>query len=162
MGDHTESISIDYDPANLSFEEFLGHFWSAHHCERNHPSPQYRNVLFFRNEAQRDAALASREVYARTRGLKVGKVATEIRAATEFTYAEGYHQKYYLTRHKDLRGFLESCYPAAKELADSTVATRLNAFLGSGMDRDWEAFLDELPAYGLPESLEASVRTMVP
>ena len=63
---------------------------------------------------------------------------------------------------KEIRDFLESCYPDAKSLADSAVATRLNAFLGSGMERDWERFLKELPEYGLPEALESGVRTMVP
>ena len=120
------------------------------------------NAWFYRGEAQREAAEASREIHAASVGLKVEQVATKILPATGFTYAEGYHQKYYLTRHHDLRDFLESKYPDAKSLADSAVATRLNAFLGSGMERDWQRFLKELPAFGLPEALESRVRSMVP
>jgi peptide-methionine (S)-S-oxide reductase len=75
-----------------------------------------------------------------------------------FTYAEAYHQKYYLTRQHDIRDFLSSKYPDGKGLADSAVATRLNAYLGSGMALDWEAFRDELASYGLPEPLETRLR----
>ena len=75
-----------------------------------------------------------------------------------FTYAEGYHQKYYLTRYSDIRDFLTKTYPGEKALADSTVATRLNAYLGSGMQRNWQTFLAELSSYGLPENIEQSLR----
>lgn len=162
MGDHTESISIDFDPAILTFEEILGHFWNGHRCERNHPSRQYMNAFFYRDDRQLEAAESSREAHAASLGIEVEQIATKLLPATAFTYAEGYHQKYYLTRHHDLRDFLESNYPEAKQLADSAVATRLNAFLGSGMERDWDRFRNELPEFGLPEALESSVRTMVP
>ena len=75
-----------------------------------------------------------------------------------FTYAEGYHHKYYLTRYAEIREFLEMTYPEAKSLADSTVAMRLNAYLGSGMQRDWERFLAELADFGLPPKIEAGLR----
>lgn len=44
-------------------------------------------------------------------------------------------------------------YPTAKELADSTVATRLNAYLGWGFERDVEVLRKEIYGYGLPEGL---------
>lgn len=74
-----------------------------------------------------------------------------------FTYAENYHQNYYLTQRRDLRKFLEETYPTEKELADSHVATRLNAFLFAGFKRieNRGRFLEELKEFGLPERLEA-------
>ena len=75
-----------------------------------------------------------------------------------FTYAEGYHQKYSLDR--DLRAFLEQTYPETKAFADSAVGARLISFLGSGVEKDWDLFLEELPSYGLPEKLELRLREM--
>jgi hypothetical protein len=107
--------------------------------------------VFYRDEAQQRLAEASRDARGK-------HVATGILPVGKFTYAEGYHHKYYLTRYREIREFLETTYPAAKALADSSVAMRLNAYLGSGMGRDWQCFLAELPEYGLPEAIESSLR----
>ena len=162
IGDHTEAISIDYDPAVLSFEKILEVFWEGHNWARNHPGTQYRNALFFRDDEQKLAAEVSRDKRASELGFDVKRVATHIVPMRTFTIAEGYHQKYYLTRFHDIREFLESHYPSAKELADSTVATRLNAYLGSGMQRDWSQFEKELPEYGLPSEMEEHLRNLIP
>ena len=154
MGDHTEAISIDFDPEIISYDDLLAHFWEAHRCERNNRSRQYMNAVFYQNDEQRKAATASLQARAESLGISPSKVKTEILPVLEFTYAEGYHQKYYLTRYSEIRDFLSETYPDAKSLADSTVATRLNAYLGTGMDKDWQAFLAELPSYGLPEATE--------
>jgi peptide-methionine (S)-S-oxide reductase len=150
LGDHTEAFSIDYDPGVLSYEALLGHFWAGHRSERNHSSRQYMNAVFYRDGEQKRLAEASRDSQGR-------KVATGILPIGAFTYAEGYHQKYYLTRYAEIREFLEATYPDAKSLADSTVAMRLNAYLGSGMGRDWDRFLAELADFGLPAKIEAEL-----
>lgn len=157
MGDHTEAISIDYDPKVISYDDLLNHFWNAHRCDRNNSSRQYMNAVFYQNDAQRKIAEASRAKQVERLGISMTEVATHILPVREFTYAENYHQKYYLTRHSDIRAFLSETYPDAKSLADSTVATRLNAYLGSGMAKDWQTFLKELPSYGLPEKLESQL-----
>ena len=158
MGDHTEAITIDYDPAVLSYDDLLKHFWQGHRCDQVNSSVQYMNAVFYRDEAQKKRAEVSLTAEAGRRGISKGEVETKILPIKKFTYAEGYHQKYYLTRYRDLRDFLNEAYPDAKSLADSTVATRLNAFLGSGMDKDWESFLQELPKYDLPEEMESALR----
>ena len=82
------------------------------------------------------------------------EVQTGLLPVGAFTYAEEYHQKYYLTRYRYIRELLLKSYPDGKSLADSTVATRLNAYLGTGMKKDWTVFLKELPEFGLPKDLE--------
>ncbi len=154
MGDHTEAISIDYDPEILHYADLLDRFWQGHRCERTGFGTQYRKAVFYRNEEQKKIAETSRAKEAERLGIPVTQIATEIVPIQQFTYAEGYHQKYLLGREHDLRAFLEEKYPDAKSLADSTVATRLNAFLGSGMEKNWARFLEELPEYGLPERLQ--------
>ena len=153
LGDHTEAISIDFDPKVISYENLLGYFWRAHRCGSLNTSRQYRNAVFYRNESQKRLAESSRAQEAKRLKLAIEDVTTEIVPVGEFTYAEGYHQKYYLTRHRDVRKFLTEIYPSSKELADSTVATRLNAYLGAGMHLDWSALLKELPSYGLPDPI---------
>lgn len=130
-------------------------------CDQVNSSRQYMNAVFYRNEAQRKLAEASKAAEAKSRGISIAEVQTEIIPMKDFTYAEGYHHKYYLTRYRDIRGFLEKTYPDAKSLADSTVAMKLNAYLGSGMNRDWKGFLKEIPKYDLPEEIAAPLTTAV-
>ncbi len=94
------------------------------------------NAVFYHNDGQRKLAEASQRKAARTQGIAADKVTTAILPVGRFTYAEGYHQKYSLSRNSEVRLFLQEVYPTGKELADSTVATRLNAYLGSGYERD--------------------------
>lgn len=160
MGDHTEAISIDFDPKVISYEKLLTYFWNGHRCQYSGMGRQYMNAVFYQNDEQKKTAETSRAKQAATLGIKESEVKTKIIPVGQFTYAEGYHQKYYLTRQSDLRAFLEETYQNSKSLADSTVATRLNAYLGSGTSRDWNGFLKELPDYGLPEKLETQVRKL--
>jgi peptide-methionine (S)-S-oxide reductase len=161
IGDHTEAVAIDFDPEVTSYRALLGHFWASHHCGRGIGSTQYRNAIFVHDAKQRQLAEETRAEAAAARGIAVGEVRTAIVPAGEFTYAEAYHQKYYLTSHRELRRFLAGVYPSGKALADSTVATRLNAYLGSGIGRDRERLEAEIGGYGLPEELAAKVLAMV-
>lgn len=157
LGNHTEVISIDYDPTLLSYEDLLEIFWMAHRCDQINRSRQYMNAVFYHSEEQKKAAEKARKAAALDQGVGEQEVKTQILPVGIFTYAEGYHQKYYLTRFGGIRDLLHQTYPEGKALADSTVATRLNAFLGNGMKRDWKMFLQELPEYGLPAELEEAL-----
>ena len=161
MGDHTEAVSIDYDPKVISYKQLLDHFWSAHRCDLNNSSRQYMSAVFYQNEEQKKLALESMALRAKVLGISINEIKTEILPVKQFTYAENYHQKYYLSRnYSEVRDFLSKTYPDGKSLADSTVATRLNAYLGSGMKKNWKQFLDELPHYGLPENLEKKLERL--
>jgi len=156
MGDHTEAISIDYDPTVTNYSALLNYFWNGHRCDRNNFSVQYENAIFYRNEEQKKLAEESLQARAKKRGLTVEQVATKIRPIKEFTYAEKYHQKYAI--RGDIRDALDEIYPDAKALADSTIATKLNAYLGEGIKARIGPFLKELPEYDLPEELETAIR----
>lgn len=160
MGDHTEVISIDYDPTLLSYEQLLDRFWGSHRCQSINRSRQYMNAVFYRDEEQRLAAEKSLQQQANKLGIDNKRVKTEILPVKTFTYAETYHQKYYLTRYPEIRDALTEIYPDGKSLADSTVATRLNAYLGSGIQPDWVQFLENLPLYGLPEKVTAKLEAL--
>ena len=157
IGDHTEAIAIDYDPTVLSYEDLLSHFWASHHCGNSGPSRQYMKAIFFLDEHQRQLGESTRDQAGQQVGLAPGQVQTAVVPANIFTYAEAYHQKYSLTRHHELRDFLSETYPSEKELADSSVATRLNCWLGDGLERNLEVITQEIAHYGLPEKLRRYV-----
>ena len=157
IGDHTEAVSIDFDPEVIHYEDLLKYFWNAHHCGSGGGMRQYMIAVFYHNEGQQIMAERQRVKQAAKQGVPLENVRTPVIPVGTFTYAEAYHQKYLLTRHSKLRTFLEQTYPDARELADSTVATRLNAFLGWGFDRDIRVLAREIGGYGLPADLASEV-----
>jgi methionine-S-sulfoxide reductase len=91
MGDHTETVQIDYDPSVISYDELLAEFWASHRPTRPAASRQYASIIFFGSETEREAAEASKRALEST----VGRLYTEIAPLTRFHLAEDYHQHYY-------------------------------------------------------------------
>ena len=97
---HTEAVLVVFDPAVTSYEAMLKLFWEGHDPTQgmrqgNDVGTQYRSAIYWTSEAQRDAALASRDMYAeRLGGAGYGAITTEIAEAGPFYYAEAYHQQY--------------------------------------------------------------------
>jgi len=126
MGDHTETVQIDYDPSRITYDQLLEVFWNSHNPFGQTWSTQYQNVVLFHNEAQRQLALASKE----TRQARAGKkIKTRILPLNSFTLAEDYHQKYLLKQHP-LKREIRRFYPASEDLVNSTAAARLNGYVG--------------------------------
>ncbi len=96
---HTEALQVRYDPKKVTYEKLLDTFWhnidpvtqNAQFCDRG---TQYRSAIFYQDEAQMQAALASKQ--ALEAGAKLpAKIVTQIVAASVFWPAEQYHQDYY-------------------------------------------------------------------
>lgn len=100
MTGHNEVVRVVYDPDVVSYEALLGIFWEAHDPTQgmrqgNDVGTQYRSGIYTYDQAQRVAAEASRSHYqAALRAQGYGDITTEIRDATDFYYAEPYHQQY--------------------------------------------------------------------
>ncbi len=97
---HAETVLVVYDPARVTYEQLLRVFWENHDPTQgmrqgNDLGTQYRSAIYYLDEAQREAAEASREAYQR-RLTEEGydRITTEIAPAGEFYYAEHYHQQY--------------------------------------------------------------------
>ncbi|MFH0778798.1 MAG: bifunctional methionine sulfoxide reductase B/A protein [Candidatus Eisenbacteria bacterium] len=95
---HAEAVEIVFHPSLISYEELLNHFWKIHDpTTPNRQGPdvgaQYRSAIFFHNREQEGAARASKE-HLQESGAVKGAIVTEIVPATEFYYAEEYHQQY--------------------------------------------------------------------
>eukprot|EP01102_Stenamoeba_stenopodia_P014995 TRINITY_DN5065_c0_g1_i1.p1 TRINITY_DN5065_c0_g1~~TRINITY_DN5065_c0_g1_i1.p1 ORF type:complete len:187 (+),score=35.07 TRINITY_DN5065_c0_g1_i1:112-672(+) len=129
LGDHTESIQIDFDPTRISFQTLLREFWKSHNPYRS-CSRQYMSAIFYTNETQKQIAEAS---YQRQMQEKGTTPETKVLELKDFTLAEDYHQKYYL-RHSE---FMPLFKPLKnKEFTDSEIAAKVNAFVGGDISRD--------------------------
>ena len=98
---HVESVEVDYDPEEISYEDLLKIFWNNHNpTTPNRQGPdigtQYRSVVFFHTPEQGKTAL---EMKTKLNPLAQEKfnaeIVTEIKPAQEFYVAEEYHQQYF-------------------------------------------------------------------
>jgi peptide-methionine (S)-S-oxide reductase len=153
IGDHSETIQIDYDPDKISYEELLQVFWDSHSPTTQSWSTQYRSIIFYHNDEQRQLTVASRQQEEARSGRTI---VTEIVPFSEFYLAEDYHQKYYLQHERTLMEELRTIYPDFNDFVDSTVAARINGFLGG--HGSLESLDEQIDSFGL--SPEASSRLL--
>jgi peptide-methionine (S)-S-oxide reductase len=144
LGDHTETIQIDYDPAVISYEGLLKIFWTSHDGSRAPWSAQYKSVIFCHDEEQKKLAAESLE---REQAGRKRKIYTEVLPAGEFYRAEDYHQKYGLRHDAALMKEVRAMIPEEKGFVDSTLAARLNGFLGG--EGTLKLLEEEIDRYGL-------------
>lgn len=99
---HAEAVRVEYDPAEIGYDDLLAVFWRAHDpTQVNRQGPdvgtQYRSAIFTHDDAQAEAArasLAAEEASGRHRRA----IATEIAPAGDYWMAEDYHQQYVAKR----------------------------------------------------------------
>ena len=140
LGDHTETVQIDYDPARIAYSELLDAFWTGHDPMRRSWSRQYASIIFYHTEEQRKLA---EETKARMKGT----VYTEIVPYSGFTLAENYHQKHSLQQYAEFMEELRRIYPSPGEFVASTAAARLNGHLGG--EGSYEALMRDIDHLGL-------------
>ena len=96
---HAEVVRVTFDPAVVSYREVLEVFFATHdpttpNRQGNDVGPQYRSVIFYHSEEQRQTAerlireLTDEKVFP-------GPIVTQIAPLTNFYPAEDYHQGYY-------------------------------------------------------------------
>jgi len=96
---HAEVIQIEYNPAEVTVDELLEVFWQTHdpttlNRQGNDVGPQYRSVVFYHTEQQKERA----EFYKKkldASGAYDNPIVTTIEPFTNFYVAENYHQDYY-------------------------------------------------------------------
>ena len=94
---HTEAVQIVFDAQKISYAALLAVYWhnsdptrsDGQFCDRG---TQYRPAIFYHSEAQKDAALRSKQAIA---ARFPHGVHTEIVPASMFWQAEDEHQHYY-------------------------------------------------------------------
>lgn len=96
---HAEACNIIYDPKEISFDELLAAFFTAHdptqlNRQGNDVGTQYRSAIFYRNSVQKEKAeyyikkLNSEKVYP-------SNIVTVVEPLSIFYAAEDYHKDYY-------------------------------------------------------------------
>ena len=97
---HTEAVLVVFDPLRVSCEALLRTFWENHDPTQGMRQgadigTQYRSGIYYTSDAQREAAERTRESFqAALFEAGYAAITSEIAAATEFYYAEDYHQQY--------------------------------------------------------------------
>lgn len=95
---HAESVKIEFDPSQVSFETLLDFFFKMHNPttlnqQGNDIGSQYRSAIFYLDEAQKNSAHQKIKEWNDSRKWKK-PIVTEVTKATAFYSAEGYHQDY--------------------------------------------------------------------
>ncbi|QTD40944.1 peptide-methionine (S)-S-oxide reductase [Sporosarcina sp. Te-1] len=127
MGDHTETVEVDFDPKIIPYEDILRYFWRNHYPNRDeYKGRQYISLLRYHGDVQKEAiGRIKREME-----IELGElIETDIGPFESFTLAEERHQKYYLKRYPGALEQLHDIFPTPEHLVNSTVAARLNGFV---------------------------------
>ena len=142
IGDHSETVQIEYDPKQISYHDLLEIFWAAYDPLVYNAPRQYMSIIFYYDDAQKQLAL---ETKALEEAKSQEKIWTEIVPATSFYLAEDYHQKNYLRKIPLLAGEFEAIYPDINDFVNSTAVARVNGYaVGLGTQATLEEELDSL------------------
>lgn len=95
---HAEVVQVTFDPEKVSYARLLDVFFTSHDpTQLNRQGPdvgdQYRSVVFYHSDAQREAAEAARKRWNES-GRFPRPIVTVIEPAATFWAAEDYHQRY--------------------------------------------------------------------
>ena len=96
---HAEVAKIEFDPEKITYSQILNIFWQSHdpttlNRQGNDVGTQYRSVIFFHDESQREIAEKSK-IDADKSGYWDNKIVTEITLLNNYYDAEDYHDNYY-------------------------------------------------------------------
>jgi peptide-methionine (S)-S-oxide reductase len=97
---HAEVVQVIYDPKVISYDELLKVFWQTHdpttlNRQGNDVGPQYRSVIFYRNNQQKEKAESYRDDLDKS-GAWNKKIVTAVEPYKNFYSAEKYHQNYFI------------------------------------------------------------------
>ncbi|MGN6530811.1 MAG: peptide-methionine (S)-S-oxide reductase MsrA [Ginsengibacter sp.] len=96
---HAEACNIIYDPSQISYDELLEAFFTAHdptqlNRQGNDVGTQYRSEIFYHNASQKEKAEYYIQKLNQVKAYK-NKIVTQVAPYTVFYKAEGYHQDFY-------------------------------------------------------------------
>tara|TARA_A100001011_G_C14261367_1_gene822564 strand:+ start:291 stop:896 length:606 start_codon:yes stop_codon:yes gene_type:complete len=96
---HAEVARVEFDPKIIKFNQLLNIFWYSHdpttlNRQGNDVGTQYRSVIFYHNQDQKDLAQISK-LQAEQSGNWKKPIVTEITEINNYTDAEDYHNNYY-------------------------------------------------------------------
>lgn len=156
LGDHSETVQIDFDPSRISYKELLDIFWKSHNPTRSSWSRQYRQAIFYHNEQQRKVAMESRDQLASE---TKGRIATALEPYSGFYIAEDYHQKHSLRSYPEIMREFGAMFPDTKRLINSTAVARVNGYLGGY--GSCTSLKGEIEGFGLSQKAKERLTSVV-
>jgi peptide methionine sulfoxide reductase msrA/msrB len=130
---HREAVQVSYDPAKISYDGLLQSFWrmvdptdaGGQFSDRG---KEYTTAIWYHDQQQRDAALASKAALAAS-GRYPMPIVTPILPATRFYAAEADHQDYY--RRNPVRYRYYRYFSGRDQYLERTWGAALNLDYGS-------------------------------
>lgn len=97
MTQHAEVVQITYDSELISYAQILDIFWKIHDAttlnrQGNDVGTQYRSVIFYHNQTQKQEA---KDSLAKQASISTKPIVTHIEPLDAFYKAEAYHQNYF-------------------------------------------------------------------
>ncbi|WP_205254390.1 peptide-methionine (S)-S-oxide reductase [Halorubellus sp. JP-L1] len=123
IGDHSEVVQVDYDPAETTFEALVETAVAEHDPTRQPAKRQYHHVLFYESDEER--ATVERALDA----LAVPQVETRVEPLESFAVAEPYHQKFNLRGKRWATDAFDDAGYDRADVRESPAAAKLNAVL---------------------------------
>jgi methionine-S-sulfoxide reductase len=117
LGNHTETVLVEYNPEKISYDKILELFWKNHDYDRKR-KPQYASKIFYLNEDQKRKAEESK--------IKHPNAVTDVEELDEFYTAEPYHQKYRLRNSEMIDNFQSM---SEEEFRDSPETAKANGLV---------------------------------
>ena len=123
--DYTECIEVDYDPKVISYKELLEYFAKFHNPTGGTFSVQYRSLICYYNDEQKQAAQEWKENYEKKKNTRVSTVIQKI---GDFYNAEDYHQKFLLQGQPKINKAFKGM--DITEFLNSPITTKINGYIG--------------------------------
>lgn len=123
MTGHNEVVQVVFDPKQITYHHLLKTFFEAHDPTQgmrqgNDIGTQYRSGIYVANEQQEQAATLAQEQYQEAlKASGYADITTEIKPASDFYFAETYHQQYLAKNPSGYCGLggTNVCLPAAHQ-----------------------------------------------
>ena len=96
---HAEVCQITFDETIITLQQILEIYWLTHdpttlNQQGADKGPQYRSVIFYTNDTQKNIAIQIKEAIDKS-GAYSNAIITTIEPLTNYYKAENYHQNYY-------------------------------------------------------------------
>ncbi|KAJ6378944.1 hypothetical protein OIU78_029040 [Salix suchowensis] len=154
LGDHAESVQVEYDPKVISYTQLLEVFWASHDSRQvfgqgPDVGNQYRSVIFTNGTEERRLAGVSKEREQLKSRSSV--VVTQIQQLGTFYPAEPEHQKFELKQSPFLRQLMGNLPEV--DLENSSLAAKLNGYAAElcppGIQKQIDAKINDILRKGI-------------
>jgi len=139
FSDWAECVQVDFDEAEVSFEDLCRLFFQLHDPSAEPRKRQYMSAIFAHTDRQFETA---NRVLDEVRRGRPARVSTKVERATDFFEGEFYHQKWLLQRKAEWFKSLGLADP--RELIEGEPASKINAHAGGHVPKEaMRAYLND-------------------